>query len=533
MVNTRKKHDLSELHAEIWRIASDLRGSIDGWDFKQFFLGFLFYRIISESLNFYVNNTKKEAGELNYDYAALSDDEAGSERNLILKEKGFFIRPSELFGNIRKRATNIIDLNETLEKVFRNIEDSAQGRANMKGLFKIFDLSSNKISATVAQRKEKLVKLLAAIGDLPIGNYSNNSVDLFSAVNDLPIGKYDDLSIDLFGDVYEYLMTLYDANAGKFKGEFFTPSEVSELLIRIAVVGKTEINKVYDPACGSGSLLLKFAKVLGKGNIRGGYYGQEINITTYNLCRINMVLRGVNYDLAHGDTLTDPQHQDAAPFEAIVSNPPYSIKWDGDSDPYLVNDRRFTPAGVLAPKSRADMAFIMHSLSWLAKNGTAALVSFPGVMYRDGAEWIIRKYLIDNNYVDAVIQLPEDLFYGTTIFTCILVLKKNKSDNKILFIDASGEFVRTGIKNRFNDGHIEKILRCYANRETREYFSRLAEYEEIKKKNYNINVALYVDQKNDNKSIKIRELNARIKKIVGRQDKIRTQINAIVADLDG
>jgi len=402
------EHSQTALHAAIWRIASDLRGSIDGWDFRQYFLGILFYRIISENLNSYVNDTKREAGELNYDYAALSDNEAESERNLILKEKGFFIRPSKLFRNVRKRAANFINLNETLEKVFNNVEESAQNRANMKGLFEFFNLNSNKINAAAAQRKEKLVKLLVTIDDLPIGNY-------------------DDISIDLFGDVYEYLMSMYDANAGRFNGEYFTPSKVSELLARIAVVGKTKVNKVYDPTCGSGSLLLKFAKVMGEDNIRGGYYGQEINITTYNLCRINMLLHGVNYDIAHGDTLINPHHQGAEPFEVIVSNPPYSIKWDGNSNPLLVNDIRFSPAGALAPKSRADMAFVMHTLSWLAKNGTAAIILHPSVMYRNGAEQKIRKYLIDNNYVDAVIQLPTDLFYGTTISVCILVLKKKSS----------------------------------------------------------------------------------------------------------
>ena len=302
----------------------------------------------------------------------------------------------------------------------------------MKGLFDDLDVNSNKLGATVVRRNEKLAKLLAAISDLNLGEYGDNT-------------------IDLFGDAYEYLMTMYAANAGKSGGEFFTPQEVSELLARITVVGKKEVNKVYDPACGSGSLLLKFAKVLGKNNVRNGFFGQEVNITTYNLCRINMFLHDINYekfDIAHGDTLTDPKHWDDEPFEAIVSNPPYSIKWAGDANSLLINDERFTPAGVLAPKSKADLAFVMHCLSWLATNGTAAIVSFPGAMYRGGAEQKIRKYLVDNNYVDAVIQLPTDLFFGTTIATCILVIKKNKSDSKVLFIDASKEFVRGSAKKQ-------------------------------------------------------------------------------------
>ncbi len=387
----------------------------------------------------------------------------------------------------------------------------------MKGLFDDLDINSNKIGATVVKRNEKLVKLLNAIGDLPIGNYDDNS-------------------IDLFGDAYEYLMTMYAANAGKSGGKFFTPQGVSELLARITVVGKEEINKVYDPACGSGSLLLKFAKVLGKESVRSGFFGQEINITTYNLCRINMFLHNINYekfDIAHGDTLTDPHHRDDEPFEAIVSNPPYSIKWGGDANPLLINDDRFTPAGVLAPKSKADLAFVMHCLSWLATNGTASIVSSPGAMYRGGAEKKIRKYLVDNSYVDAVVQLPTDLFFGTTIATCILVMKKNKSDSKVLFIDATNEFVRGSAKNKLNDGHMKRVLDCYASRETHDHFSRLVDHKEIADKDYNFSVGSYVEPEDTREVINITELNAEIEKIVARQSELRTQIDAIVADLEG
>ena len=520
MVDTQKENQRSALHATIWCIANDLRGSVDGWDFKQYVLGMLFYRFISENLSAYIDEKEKETGKHNFNYAALSDSDAERARNDILKEKGFFIHPSELFENVCKQAANDANLNETLETVFKNIEASAQGtdsESDMKGLFDDLDVNSNKLGATVVRRNEKLVKLLNAIGALPIGNYDDNS-------------------IDLFGDAYEYLMTMYAANAGKSGGEFFTPQEVSELLARIAVVGKREINKVYDPACGSGSLLLKFAKVLGKDNIRNGFFGQEINITTYNLCRINMFLHDINYeqfDIAHGDTLTDPHRWDDEPFEAIVSNPPYSIKWDGDANPLLINDDRFTPAGVLAPKSKADLAFVMHALSWLATSGTAAIVSFPGAMYRGGAEKKIRKYLVDNNYVDAVIQLPTDLFFGTTIATCILALKKNKPDSKVLFIDATNEFVRGSAKNKLNDDHITKILDCYAGRETHEHFSRLVAHKEIEEKDYNISVGTYVAPEDTREVINIAELNAEIEKIVARQSELRTQIDAIVADLEG
>ncbi|MDA0911006.1 MAG: type I restriction-modification system subunit M [Proteobacteria bacterium] len=519
MTNTKKEQERAALHSTIWRIANDLRGSVDGWDFKQYVLGILFYRFISENLSAYINEKQKEAGELNFNYATLSDEDAEHGRELILEEKGFFIHPSELFENVCKNAEQDGNLNETLEKTFKNIEASAQGtnsESDMKGLFDDLDVNSNKLGATVVRRNEKLAKLLAAIGDLNLGEYGDNT-------------------IDLFGDAYEYLMTMYAANAGKSGGEFFTPQEVSELLARITVVGKKEVNKVYDPACGSGSLLLKFAKVLGKDNVRNGFFGQEVNITTYNLCRINMFLHDINYekfDIEHGDTLTDPKHWDDEPFEAIVSNPPYSIKWEGDANSLLINDERFTPAGVLAPKSKADLAFVMHCLSWLATNGTAAIVSFPGAMYRGGAEQKIRKYLVDNNYVDAVIQLPTDLFFGTTIATCILVIKKNKSDSKVLFIDASKEFVRGSAKNKLNDIHMQKILDVYAKRDSVEHFSRLVEHKEIEEKDYNISVGSYVAPKDEREVIDIQVLNADIEKIVARQSELRTQIDAIVADLE-
>jgi type I restriction enzyme M protein len=520
MTDNKKEQERAELHRTIWQIANDLRGSVDGWDFKQYVLGMLFYRFISENLSQYVNAKQKEAGEVNFDYTKLSDELAQNARDVILEEKGFFIAPSELFENVRQNAANDPNLNETLEKVFTNIENSAKGtesESDLKGLFDDIDVNSNKLGATVAQRNNLLTKLMNAIGELKVGEYGDNT-------------------IDVFGDAYEYLMTMYAANAGKSGGEFFTPQEVSELLARIAVAGKTEVNKVYDPACGSGSLLLKFAKVLGKDNVRNGFFGQEINITTYNLCRINMFLHDINYekfDIAHGDTLTEPKHWDDEPFEAIVSNPPYAIKWDGDANPLLINDERFTPAGILAPKSKADLAFVMHCLKWLATGGTAAIVSFPGIMYRGGAEQKIRQYLVDENYIDCVIQLPQDLFFGTSIATCILVMKKCKKDNQTLFIDASNEFTRGRAKNKLNEENIRKILDCYTNRETIEHFSRLVKWDEIKQNDYNISVGTYVAQKDTREVVDIAELNAQIAKIVEHQSKLRTEIDAIVADLEG
>ncbi|MHA6507854.1 type I restriction-modification system subunit M [Tessaracoccus sp. Y1736] len=520
MAPSTKEAQRAELHKTIWRIANDLRGSVDGWDFKTYVLGMLFYRFISENLTAYINAFERDAGVANFDYTQLSDTEAEFGRDVTVAEKGFYILPSELFVNVRFHAKTDANLNETLERVFKNIEGSALGTPSendLKGLFDDLDVNSSKLGPTVARRNEKLVRLLDAIGDLPLGNFEDNT-------------------IDLFGDAYEYLMTMYASSAGKSGGEFYTPQEVSELLARITVVGKTSVNKVYDPAAGSGSLLLKFAKVLGKDNVHNGFYGQEINLTTYNLARINMFLHDINYekfDLAHGDTLTDPAHWDDEPFEAIVSNPPYSIKWDGDANPLLINDPRFSPAGVLAPKSKADLAFTLHILHWLAVNGTAAIVEFPGVLYRGGAERKIRQYLIDNNYIDAVIQLPPDLFFGTTIATCIIVLKKSKTDNQVLFIDASAEFTRAGNKNKLTDPHQRRILDAFTARVDEAHYAKLVTADDIAANDYNIAVSSYVEQEDTREEIDITALNAEIARIVARQQELRAAIDEIVADLEG
>lgn len=514
-----KEAQRAELHKTIWRVANDLRGSVDGWDFKTYVLGILFYRFISENLSFYLNEQEQQAGTADFDFAQLADADAEFGRAVTVAEKGFYILPSELFRNVLAKAAGNENLNETLERVFRNIEASAVGTESeddLKGLFDDLDVNSNKLGPTVARRNEKLVKLLAAVGDLQLGNFVDHT-------------------IDAFGDAYEYLMGMYASNAGKSGGEYYTPQEVSELLARITVAGKTEVNKVYDPACGSGSLLLQFSKVLGKDNVRQGFYGQEINLTTFNLCRINMFLHDVNYEkfnIALGDTLQDPAHWDDEPFEAIVSNPPYSTRWDGDSNPLLINDPRFAPAGVLAPKSKADLAFTMHILSWLAVNGTAAIVEFPGVLYRGGAERKIRKYLIDNNYVDAVIQLPPDLFFGTTIGTCIIVLKKSKTDNKVLFINAAAEYVRVGNKNKLGDTHRAKILDAFTGREDLDHFAALVDNTTIGENSYTLAVTSYVEAEDASVAVDITALNADIERIVERQQKLRQNIDAIVAELE-
>lgn len=516
MINNRERE---ELHKAIWSIADDLRGSVDGWDFKQYILGIMFYRYISENITNYINEGERKAGDATFDYAKLKDSEAEPERENLVKEKGFFILPSELFVNVCKRARNDENLNETLEKIFNNIENSAKGAESeddFSGLFDDIDVNSNKLGATVGKRNEKLVKILEGIANINLGNYQDNQ-------------------IDAFGDAYEFLMTMYASNAGKSGGEFYTPQEVSELLTKLAIVGKTSVNKVYDPACGSGSLLLKSAKILGKENVRNGFYGQEINLTTYNLCRINMFLHDIGYDkfdIACEDTLVSPQHWDDEPFEVIVSNPPYSIKWAGDDNAVLINDPRYSPAGVLAPKSKADFAFIMHSLSWLATNGTASIVCFPGILYRGGSEQKIRKYLIDNNFVDCIIQLPDNLFFGTSIATCIMVLKKSKKDNSTLFIDATNECVKVTNNNKLTDDNINNIVEIFTKREDKEYVAKLVSNKKIGENDYNLSVSTYVEKEDTREKIDIVELNKEIDEIVARENALREEIKKIISEIE-
>ena len=520
MADIKREQEREELHRAIWAIADELRGAVDGWDFKNYVLGTMFYRYISEDLTNYINQGEREAGDSEFDYAQMPDEEAEGAKESLVQEKGFFILPSDLFCNVCKIAETDENLNERLERIFNSIENSAKGSESeddFKGLFDDFDVNSNKLGPTVAKRNERLAKLLLGIKNMNLGNIQDHS-------------------IDAFGDAYEYLMGMYASNAGKSGGEFFTPSEVSILLTRLGTVGKRSINKAYDPACGSGSLLLKSAEILGKDAVRNGFYGQEVNITTYNLCRINMFLHDIGFDkfdIACDDTLTSPQHWGEEPFELIVSNPPYSIKWAGDDNPLLINDPRFAPAGVLAPKSKADMAFIMHSLSWLAPNGAAAIVCFPGIMYRGGAEQKIRKYLVDNNFVDCVIQLPSNLFYGTSIATCIMVLRKGKEDNKVLFIDASKEFVKVTNNNKLTAANIDRIVDVYAKREEVAHFSHLASYDEVAENDFNLSVSTYVEQEDTREKVDIVKLNAEIAEIVAREDVLRKEIDKIIAEIEG
>lgn len=537
--DVKREKEREEVHRAIWAIADELRGAVDGWDFKNYVLGTMFYRYISENLAAYINAGEHAAGDTSFDYARLPDEAALEARDDLVQEKGFFILPSELFCNVLAKAAKgetweveeedpathekkkkVIYLNEKLEQIFRNIVESAKGsvsESSFEGLFDDFDVNSNKLGSTVQKRNERLAKLLGGVHDMNLG----------------PVQDHD---IDAFGDAYEYLMTMYASNAGKSGGEFFTPADVSELLTRLGTVGKTQVNKVYDPACGSGSLLLKALKVLGKDAVKIGFFGQEINITTYNLCRINMFLHDVGFDkfsIQCEDTLTQPKHWDDEPFELIVSNPPYSIKWAGDDDPLLINDPRFSPAGVLAPKSKADLAFIMHALSWLAPNGAAAIVCFPGIMYRGGAEQKIRRYLVDNNYVDCIIQLPANLFFGTTIATCIMVMKKGKQDNSILFIDASAQCVKATNNNRLTPENIDTIVETFTKREDVQYLCRLVPYDEVKAQGYNLSVSTYVEQEDKREKIDIVKLNAEIREIVTREQALREAIDRIITEIEG
>ena len=517
-MNNKKERE--ELHKTIWKIANELRGSVDGWDFKQYVLGLLFYRFISENIENYVNENQRKAGIIDFQYRNISDEEALLGKSQILDEKGLFILPSELFCNIRKGADKNENLNVVISNVFNNIEASARGSESeddVKGLFDDFTID-NKLGNTVDERNEKLVKLLNAIGDLNFGDYEDNN-------------------IDLFGDAYEFLMTMYASNAGKSGGEFFTPQEVGELLARIVIMDKKSVNKVYDPACGSGGLLLKFAKILGKENVREGFFGQEINLTTYNLARINMFLHNINYNnfsIERGDTLLHPAHWNDEPFDAIVSNPPYSTKWVGNSNPLLINDERFAPAGVLAPKQKADLAFTMHMLSWLSPKGTAAIVEFPGILDRanEKGEPGIRKYLVENNFIDSIILMPKNLFYGTTIDVCILVLKKNKTDNSILFVNASNEFVKATNNNKLSDENISNILDLLRQRKSVEHKSILVPYEEIDKEKYNLSVNYYLEPKEEKKKLNIEEIEKKICYINSEIEEKEKKLNDIVSEFN-
>ena len=503
----------AELQSQIWKIANDVRGSVDGWDFKQYVLGTLFYRFISENFAKHF-----EQGDDSINYAEFPDDAIPEELKIdAIKTKGYFIYPSQLFCNIAKAANNNENLNTDLANIFSAIENSANGypsELDIKGLFADFDTTSNRLGNTVKDKNTTLAAVIKGVEGLNFGEFTDNQ-------------------IDLFGDAYEFLISNYAANAGKSGGEFFTPQSVSKLIAQLAIHNQTSINKIYDPAAGSGSLLLQAKKQFDDHIIEDGFYGQEINHTTYNLARMNMFLHNINYDkfqMALGNTLLEPHFADEKPFDAIVSNPPYSVKWIGSDDPTLINDDRFAPAGVLAPKSKADFAFVLHALSYLSPKGRAAIVCFPGIFYRGGAEQKIRKYLVDNNFVETVIALAPNLFFGTSIAVNILVLSKHKTDNTIQFIDASGEdfYKKETNNNILNNEHIEKIMTMFDNKEEVAHVATSVPYDEIVKNEYNLSVSSYVKAKDNREVIDITALNAQIKDTVTKIDKLRTEIDKII-----
>lgn len=515
MTNIKQR---DELQATIWKIANEVRGAVDGWDFKQFVLGTLFYRFISENFTNFI-----EAGDESVDYVNLSDDVITPEiKDDAVRTKGYFIYPSQLFVNLAKNANANPNLNTDLAAIFDAIESSANGYASehdIKGLFADFDTTSNRLGNTVEEKNRRLAAVI-------------------KGVESLDFGKFEDNEIDLFGDAYEFLISNYAANAGKSGGEFFTPQNVSNLIARLAMLGQSSVNKIYDPACGSGSLLLQAKKQFDDHVIEDGFFGQEINHTTYNLARMNMFLHNINYDkfdISLGDTLINPQYGDQKPFDAIVSNPPYSVNWVGSDDPTLINDDRFAPAGVLAPKSKADFAFVLHVLSYLSARGRAAIVCFPGIFYRGGAEQKIRKYLVDNNFVETVISLPSNLFYGTSIAVNILVLSKHKNDATTQFIDASGEdfFKKETNNNVLLPEHIERIVDIFGNKEEVQYVATSVDNAKIAENDYNLSVSSYVEAEDKREVIDIKKLNADVAETVKRIDSLRADIDEIIKELEG
>lgn len=507
----------NELQAKIWRIANEVRGSVDGWDFKHFVLGTLFYRFISENFTNYI-----EGGDESIGYKNLSDDVIMLEiKDDAIKTKGYFIYPSQLFINVAKKANTNANLNTDLKGIFDAIESSANGypsEPDIKGLFADFDTTSSRLGNTVENKNLRLAAVM-------------------KGVEELNFGKFEDNQIDLFGDAYEFLISNYAVNAGKSGGEFFTPQHVSKLIAQLAMHKQEKVNKIYDPAAGSGSLLLQAKKHFDNHVIEEGFYGQEVNHTTYNLARMNMFLHNINYDkfnIALGDTLRNPHYGDEKPFDAIVSNPPYSINWIGDGDPTLINDDRFAPAGVLAPKSKADFAFVLHALSYLSSKGRAAIVCFPGIFYRGGAEKKIRKYLVDNNFVETIISLAPNLFYGTPIAVTILVLSKHKTENKTQFIDASGKafFKKVTNNNVLEDNHIEKIMEIFDSKEDIEYVAKSINNSKIAENDYSLSVSSYVETKDHREHFDIVELNTEVLKTVEKIDRLRADIDSIINEIE-
>lgn len=486
------------LEKQLWAVANVLRGKMNADEYKNYILGFIFYKYLSEKLVRYIN--EKLLANENFSFAEIKENTTQGKATIKAVKKacighlGFFLKPSDLFSYLVKKGNGEISgqdtfILENLKNVLNSIEQTSMGTASeddFKGLFDDVDLTSSKLGRSENKKNEVIVEVVTLLSGIDF--------------------KIEDTKSDLLGDAYEYLIGEFAAGAGKKGGEFYTPAQVSRLLSQIVTHDKKRLRSVYDPTCGSGSLLLRIGDYI---NV-AAYFGQELNPTTHNLARMNMILHGVHFDnfsIRQGDTLTDDMHIDLK-AEAVVANPPFSAKWKSDQDPALVYDERFSQYGRLAPKSKADYAFVTHMLYHLADNGTMAVVLLHGALFRSGAEGHIRKYIIEKqNYLDTVIGLPANLFYGTSIPATVLVFKKcRKEDEDILFIDASKEFKKVKNQNTLLDKHIKKIFETYKKREEIEKYSHKASMEEIKENEFNLNIPRYVDTFEEEEPINIDEV---------------------------
>ncbi|ASE61006.1 type I restriction-modification system subunit M [Chryseobacterium indologenes] len=504
------------LEQQLWNIANTLRGKMNADEFRDYILGFIFYKYLAEKMEIYANSILEED---QIQFRDIKEDTPkgleyiGAIREEALETLGYFLKPSELFSEITKRGDNNFIL-EDLQKILTNIQLSTMGtqsEEDFEDLFSDMDLNSNNLGRTADARNTLIVKVLKHLDEIDF--------------------KLNDTELDVLGDAYEYLIGQFASGAGKKAGEFYTPQEVSKILAKIVTTGKNRLKSVYDPTCGSGSLLLRVAREVKDVN---NFYGQEMNRTTYNLARMNMILHGVHYrqfDIKQEDTLEHPQHLNDMPFEAIVANPPFSAKWS--ANPLFLNDDRFSQYGKLAPSSKADFAFVQHMIYHLAENGTMAIVLPHGVLFRGASELHIRKYLIEQkNYLDAVIGLPANIFYGTSIPTCILVFKKCKEDpDNILFIDASKEFEKVKNQNMLREEHIDKIVETYRNRTTIEKYSHLATLKEVEENDYNLNIPRYVDTFEAEEEIDIQSVMQEIKSLEAKRAQLDKEIDVYFKEL--
>ncbi|MER2078072.1 type I restriction-modification system subunit M [Psychrobacillus psychrotolerans] len=492
----KQRKQQAELHKKLWDMANDLRGQMEAYEFKNYILSLIFYRYLSEKTE---DRVDKLLEEDNVSYAEAWNDHEMKEALIdeLLQQIGYVIEPEYLFSNmiqeIEKGEQGIFDT-EMLQQAINNVTESTLGtdsQEDFQNLFDDMDLASSKLGRDVKSRSKLIAKIMVSVNSIPF--------------------LHDDVDIDVLGDAYEYLISQFAANAGKKAGEFYTPQQVSKILAKIVAHGKTDIKNVYDPTCGSGSLLLRVAK---ETNVRK-FYGQELTSTTYNLARMNMLLHDVsyqNFDIQNADTLEEPHHQEMK-FEAVVANPPYSANWSAEAK--FLDDERFSAYGKLAPKTKADFAFVQHMIHHLDDNGTMAVVLPHGVLFRGAAEGVIRKYLIeDKNYLDAVIGLPANVFFGTSIPTCILVFKKcREAGENVIFIDASNEFEKGKNQNNLTDQNVQKIIETYVGRETIEKYSYAASLDEIKQNDYNLNIPRYVDTFEEEEAIDLQAVAKRLKEI--------------------